>query len=413
MSKRVVLPIAIIVIAILVFIALKQSKPQKAIIDKPEKVWRVDTVTVTKTTISPQITLYGRVETPRKASLNAAVTGYVEAVDVLEGSRVSKGQRLLKLDDSDVGFTLKQRQADLAEVEALINSEQIRYKRDINLLDDEKELLALADKAVNRAKKLEETKLVSRSSLDETLADKQRQVLTVKRLKHDIAEHPARLANLKAQRIRAEAMFEQAKLDLERTNITAPFNGRIAKLSVSIGDRVRVGDNLITVYDLDDLEVRAQIPSRYVRQIKQSIDNKKKLIATATVDGQDLNLRLNRLSGEIELDSGGIDGLFAMETDDLNLPLGTFVELTMTLQAEQNVISIPFNALYGLDKVFRLNDGYLEAVRVERVGEFSPPQGGSYLLVRSPQLRDQDKLVSTQLPNATTGLRIEALNDGA
>ena len=120
MLKRVVLPIAIILIAISVFIALKQSKPVKAKLEKPEKVWRVNTVDVEFQSISPQITVYGRVETPRKASLNAAITADVKQVNVLEGDVVQQGYILISLDDSDAQLLLQQREADLTEIEASI-----------------------------------------------------------------------------------------------------------------------------------------------------------------------------------------------------------------------------------------------------------------------------------------------------
>ncbi|RKZ93669.1 MAG: efflux transporter periplasmic adaptor subunit, partial [Gammaproteobacteria bacterium] len=91
MLKRVLLPIAILVIAILAFIALNQSKSDNRVVKKPEKVWRVNTVAVTYQDLSPEITIYGRVETPRQASLNAALVADVIEVNILEGTEVKAG----------------------------------------------------------------------------------------------------------------------------------------------------------------------------------------------------------------------------------------------------------------------------------------------------------------------------------
>jgi len=74
---------------------------------------------------------------------------------------------------------------------------------------------------------------------------------------------------------------------------------------------------------------------------------------------------------------------------------------------------MPFNALYGLNRVYRINDGYLEAVKITRVGEYENSQGQTQLLIRSDTLQEGDRVVSTQLPNAITGLRVEAVNDGS
>jgi len=408
--KRALLPVVILVIAILVFMALNQSKPVARMMQKPEKVWRVNTVAVQYQDLSPEITIYGRVETPRKASMNAALVADVIEVNILEGSEVEVGQVLLKLDDTDVHLLINQRQADLAEINAAIDSELLRFKRDKELLEHENKLLEIADNAVGRAKKLEHSRLASQSFLDEAYAAKQRQLLTLKRLKHDIAQHPARLAGLKARQIRAQALLEQSQVDLQRTVITAPFTGRVAKLDVSIGSRVRTGDRLLSIYDLENLEVRAQIPGRYLKQIRTSLEQNKQQTATAYIDDNLLQFSLARLSGEIRPDSGGIDGLFRCTSDRNALVLGAFVDLTLKLSQQSSVIAIPFNALYGLNKVYRLTDGHLQSVNVERVGEYHTEQGIS-LLVRSEKLKEADLIISTQLPNAITGLRVEALDD--
>ena len=120
MLKRVLLPIVILSISVLVFMGLSLSKPEKKTIERPEKVWRVKSVPVQFEQISPEITVYGRVETPRRASLNAAISADITQVNVLEGAVVSQGNVLLTLDNSDAYLLLNQREADLAEVNALM-----------------------------------------------------------------------------------------------------------------------------------------------------------------------------------------------------------------------------------------------------------------------------------------------------
>ena len=411
MLKRVLLPFVILIIAIAIFMALSASKPEKKQLQRQEKVWRVKTVPVKFEQISPEITLYGRVETPRRASLNAAISADVSQVNILEGAVVSEGDVLITLDNSDADLLLAQRKADLAEINATISSEKARQKRDKGLLANEKALLDLAEKAVTRAQKLDASRLVTRSSLDDAVANQQRQVVTLKRLEYDISEHPARLAGLKARQTRAKALLAQAQLDVDRTFIKAPFNGRIANLNVSLGDRVRIGDNLLSIYDLDHLEVRAQIPGRYLKQIRDDLAQGKTPKAIASSDEHTLTFELNRLSGETRQDSGGVDGLFSLIDDDRILALGTFIELSLSLGSQDNVIVMPFNALYGLNRVYRINDGYLEAVKITRVGEYENGQGQTALLIRSDALEEGDRVISTQLPNAITGLRVEALND--
>jgi len=381
------------------------------VIEKPEKIWRVNTVNVNIQQLSPEITLYGRVETPRNAILKSALSADVLSIDVLEGSEVTAGQLLMTLDDTDVQLLVVQRQADLAETEALILIENQRFKRDQSLLEQQAALLKLAENAVTRFKKLGQSSLASQSNIDDVQATKQRQIVTMKSLNFDIAEHPARLAQLQAQLKRAQALLKQAEVDVERTKITAPFSGRISQLNVSIGDRVRAGDTLISLYDLNNLEVRAQIPGRYINQLLDMMNKKETLEAKATLNQQLLSFKLERMSGEVKVDSGGIDGLFSISGNHYAIALGSFIELKLKLSAQDDVVAVPFNALYGLDHVYRLKEGYLQSVSIERVGETINEMGQKQLLLRSSELQQGDQIVSTQLPNAITGLRVEALSE--
>jgi len=404
--KKITLPVVIIALAILVFFLLKASKPATPASAQPEKAWLVDATAVNYQRLAPEVTIYGRVETPRDANLKAAIEADVTEVNVLEGHIVRQNDLLIQLDVTDVQLAVQQRQADLSETQALIDSEMQRYQRDQGLLANQKQLVNLADKAVQRAKKLESSRLASQAALDESLAAYEQQVLALKQLQYDINEHPARLAQLKATQSRAQALLEQSKVNLARSEIRAPFDGRVAGLTVALGDRVRAGDSLLTIYDLNQLEVRAQIPGRYIGQVRRMLSQGQSLTARAWLDGEEKTLTLSRLSGEVRQDSGGIDGLFRLNDNQDPLPLGTFVELQLQLAEQDRVIELPFSALYGMDRVYLVEDEHLRSVTIERVGERISSSGNT-LLIRSEELESGDLIATTQLPNAITGLRVE------
>lgn len=404
--KRALLPISIIVIAIMVFVILKQTKPESAVRQQPEKLWRVNTVMANFKTISPEVRLYGRVETPRKSYLTSALVANVISTSVLEGELVKSGQVLVELDDTDAQLLLTQRLAELSEVNALLNSEQQRYQRDKALLVQQQDVLEITTKAVARAQKLQQSQLVSQASLDDSIAAKQRQAVILRSLEFDLQEHPSRLIQIQAQKKRAEALLKQAEVDLSRTNVIAPFDGRISQLSVSIGDRLRAGDNILSVYDISYLEVRAQIPGRYIKQVQNLMAKGVTLTAQANND----ELTLNRLSGEVQLDSGGIDGLFRFTANNDTPVLGSFIELILTLSPQDNVMAIPSDSLYGLNQVYIIKEGYLQAIDINRIGEYSN-NNQTLFLIRSDAIKQGDKIITTQLPNAMTGLRVEALSE--
>jgi multidrug efflux pump subunit AcrA (membrane-fusion protein) len=192
--------------------------------------------------------------------------------------------------------------------------------------------------------------------------------------------------------------------------VLAPFDGRITRVEVAVGDRVRPGDSLVSLYDLEALEVRAQIPSRHLARVRGALSEGAELTAVATLDGRPLELRLDRLGGAAATASGGVDALFKLERTSALLTLGRTVALNLRLPREQGVVELPFEALYGLDRIYRLQGDRMQGVRVERVGERrSGPN--SRVLVRSADLQAGDRVVVTQLPNAMDGLRVQVRVD--
>lgn len=388
---------------------MQKTKPKNAPIKIEEQAWVVTVVSVTPATLSPTLTLYGRVESPRTATLRAPsqslnVNAKVIEVAVLEGETVKKEDRLIRLEDSDSIFNLKQREADIVDIEAQIDLEKQRHANNLTALTHDEALLKLMQTSVERLRKLKKQRLSSQSALEEAQQAVERQMLQVINRRLDIKNHKARLAQLQAKRRRALAQRELIRLELARTKITAPFTGIIAKVFVAVGDRVRSGDTLLSIYDNAALEVRAQIPSRYQGTILDALAAGYQLQAHAQVHKKSVLLQLDRVSGQINPDSGGIDGLFRVE--DNFLRLGQFLSLSLSLPKQTGVVALPFEAVYGRNRIYKLVDGRMKGLTIERVGEQVLPSGKSQILVRSPALQIGDQVIVTQLPNAMDGLKV-------
>ena len=103
---RILLPIIILLLGGGGFVALKASKPEPERLERAEKTWIVAVEEVATTSISPTLTLYGVIESPRVARLTAAVAADVSAVHVLDGQQVADQQLLLSLDDRETNLVL-------------------------------------------------------------------------------------------------------------------------------------------------------------------------------------------------------------------------------------------------------------------------------------------------------------------
>lgn len=412
--KKISLPLAILAAGGAGFLYLKHTKPPNKPIQSVEQAWSVKILSVTPTTLSPILTLYGRVESPRNATLRAPAQSQninvaIVELPALEGMAVEKGEILIRLDDKDSQLALKQRQADLIELEAQIKLEKQNQAENLAAITHEENLLKLAEKSVQRVRQLKQQKASSQSALDEMQQTVEKQQLTLNNRRTAIKNHPVRLAQLQAKYERAMVARDMVALEIERMSITAPFKGTIAKVSVSIGDRVRSGDALITLYDEDALEVRAQIPSRYQTILLTTLAAQQTLSAEAQVNQQPVHLQLDRVAGQINPDSGGIDGLFRLLVGREHVRLGQFLTLFLSLPAQSNVVALPFEAVYGTNRIYKLADGRMQRVNIERIGEQTTADGTSHILVRSTALHLGDQVIVTQLPNAMDGLKVKVV----
>lgn len=372
-----------------------------------EKVWRVKAQQVDFTPGQPKLTLFGKVESPLSSTLTAPLTAYVSERLVAEGNRVSKGQILLRLDDRDARLLLEQRSAEVSRIKALIAAEKVRFEADQTALRIEQELLSINQRTLERYKNLSNQQVASQNQLDDARRTYQQQALSLNNRRQAIADHPNRLAQLDAQLLQAIALQDSAALELERSEIKAPFSGRITRLTAAPGDRVRGGDILLTMYSDDNLEIRAQLPNQYLSVIRQQLATANSIPAYGEINNQPVELSLDRLAAEANATRPGVDALFRITGKQQILEPGRSLAMTLTLPAVTDSLSIPPQALYGTDRIYRITAGKLEAIRVSRIGD-TEINGEDRILVLATELKNGDQILVTQLPNAISGLRVEA-----
>lgn len=402
-----ILPLLALAIAVVIFISLKNSKPQTPARAVEEKLWSVQVQPVTFARFSPEIVLYGQVESPQMTQISSPVTAFVEEVISHEGQEVRQDDLLIKLDPRDMQLILRQREADLQSIEAKISAAQSQFQSDQTALGIEKKLYALANKSVSRYQDLSKRKVGSQDQLDTALKSLQQQALSLNNREQAIRSFPAQLSQLKAEQEKISALRDTALLDLERTTIKAPFTARIAKITTATGDRVKSGDPLITLYDPTALQVRSQVPSKMLSWIRQGLKENQGLHAAALIDNQHISLRLSHLASSVTNSNTGVDALLAFDPGQFIPEPGRTLSLTLTLPKIDNVIGITPRALYGTDRVYRVTEGKLESVLVSKLGNTHDSNGDPLVLIQSNNLKAEDQLIITQLPNAITGLPVK------
>jgi multidrug resistance efflux pump len=405
------LPLLILLLAGAAAAALIASKPKPQPVKASERAWLVSAEKIARARHTPSVTLYGRIESLWSSQLTAGVTADVQQVTVVEGEQVDRAAVLVRLDDRDERLKLAQREAELKQAEARIASERSRHQYNLEALPREQSLLNLTRGEVARLLDLVKKKVGAQSALDTARQAAEKQAISLTMREQAVNEHPARLAEVEAARDRAAALRDQALLELERCEVKAPFNGRVAQVLVSPGRRVRVGDPLISLYDTDELIIRAQLPSRHLPAIRAAAATGQTLDVSGVIDGVNLRARLRGLAGEAASGTGGLDGLFTLTEGAADVSQGRFVRLELALPPRDDLIALPHEAIYGTDRIYLLDDqNRMRPYRVQRIGEVHLESGRTRVLVRAPEVNDGATVVTTQLPNALDGLLVRAVN---
>ncbi|NIM60012.1 MAG: efflux RND transporter periplasmic adaptor subunit [Candidatus Aminicenantes bacterium] len=232
------------------------------------------------------------------------------------------------------------------------------------------------------------------------------------------------LAEAKASLDGAQASLKQAELDLQRTKIRAPFDGRVRTKKVDLGQYISPGTALATVYAVDYAEVRLPVPDNEMGYLDCCLDYRSKNPATLNID---VTLKANyagrdyRWSGKIVRVEGEIDPLSHMITlvarvedpygrdqrsDRPPLAVGLFVEAEIKGKLVRDVVVIPRSALRGTESVLEIDDEnklHFRTVDVLRKD--------SETVVISSGLEPGERICISQLEAVVEGMKVRVLNE--
>lgn len=409
---RRLLPLLIIAIAIIGFIALKATKPKLPAAKPTERAWRIDVLSAQPASHHPILTLYGKVDAPNEFTAVAPRTARVLDLPVQDGQAVTQGQLLVRLDPADFDPAVHQAEATVAEIKAQIGSENVRFQADQDALKQEQQILDNARKTLERNQNLASRKLASPTQVENAVDAMERARLSVTTRRQAISDHPSRLTVLQAKLKSAEAQLASAQRDQQRATVTAPFDGIVTDVQVARGDQVNANAKLLSFYPRRDLQLRAVIPARYADELVKAVAEHQPPKATARMNGATHPLKLLRLAGSAS--GEGITGIFQFDDQIPGLRIGSVLTVTLSRPSAADTVAVPYSALYGSDRIYVVNGNRLKELTVDVIGDVPAPQkdSGRWLLIHSPKITAGTQIATTHLPNAIDGLRIQVLEAG-
>jgi len=228
----------------------------------------------------------------------------------------------------------------------------------------------------------------------------------------------------------AEADLEEARLDLARTAISAPFNGRISEKFVDIGQFVAPGTAIATVYDTEVAQVRLPLTDRQVALLDLPLnyegetgaaDSGARVLLRTRFANRDWEWegRLVRTDASVDENSRvvyavvEVDKPFAREEDSERPPLspGMFVNATISGRPLAQVTRLPRSALRNDDTVMVVDGKQVARPRTVTVLQSSPDhvwaQGlerDDLVIVRGPALVLAGTKVAVHVAELASGM---------
>ena len=357
-------------------------------------------------TRSPEVHLFGRVETPNTSQLTALVTGAVETLHVREGHRVAKGDLLIELDVTDGALLVRRRESNLVDARANLDVLKLAGAEDREVLIHQEQLHRLAGEKAERYRQLREQGSISEDALESVLEAHHAQAIALSRQRRLVLGFEHRLASAEAAVEDALALLDEARVLLERTRVRAPFGGRVTRVLVAPGELVSPGTVVVEIYDDGALEIRVQIPNVHLPALEGALAAGERPPVLVEFQGRRARGELERVVGAVGSGQSGVDGLVRLGGGASVPDLGRAVSLTLTLPAVADVVAVPVQAVYGEGLVFLIVDGRLLGIDVERLGTATGDDGQPLVLVRADALKDGAVILTSQLSNAVTGLPV-------
>jgi len=268
----------------------------------------VDGIVVATSDFSSNLDITGSIEANEAVTLRSEVAGLVTGIYFKEGSNVSKGTALVKINDRDI-------QAQLREALTRQN---------------------LSASNENRAKQLLEKGAISQEEYDTSLAE---------------------LQALKSQ-------VQLIRAQLAKTTIVAPFSGKVGLRNISMGEYITPSTTIANLLSTNPVKITFSIPEKYVSQLKSNSG------ISFTIDGSNKTFSgkvfaiepgINQTTRTLQ-----IKALAPNASGEL-LP-GSFAKVKLALSTIKDAILIPTEAVIPVLKgkvVYISKNGKAQQVPIE------------------------------------------------
>lgn len=270
---------------------------------------------VTRGKFDDYVRLNGQVLPIQVVQISPEEGGIVREKVVEEGTRVRKGDVILRLSNSNLDLQILNAEAELAEKQNLLRNTQVAMQQDrLNNRTEQATLDTDCDRkrrAYEQNARLYKERLISKevylqSREDYNLA-RRKQSLISQRLKQDSLYRHVQMAQMEDN---LDNMRKNVLLVRDRKNkleVRSAIDGELGLLDVELGQNIAAGQNIGQINDLSDFKVQAQIDEHYIDRVRPGLS------ASFSRDGKTYRLRVSKVYPEVRNGTFRTDFVFVGE----------------------------------------------------------------------------------------------------
>ena len=373
-------------------------------------------VTVTEVVRGPVVQAFyatGTISPVREHPVKASVEGTLERLEngplVDKGSRVKKGQPLMRVVEPQREFMERRAKAELEEKRARADAKTspVLAEYDARLAGTQ-ELLELARSEQRRVLKALETRAATQTDLDRAMNRVKELATEAEGLK---AQKAAMQLRLEAELRTAESAHHIALWNLDQEVLKSPVDGVVLDRPASPGTHLALNDHVMMIADVrpENLVMRAAVDEENMTLVREGQTVQMSLYS---YPGRLFTGRVSRIYDKADAERRTFEVDLSIDKPDERMAAGMTGELAFIVEAKDVALVAPRQALQG-NRLYTVRDGKLAALdakvgltSVERVEVVSGVNVGETVVI-SPvgELRPGQPVRTTYMdPLSAAGL---------
>ncbi len=381
-NKAIILPLGLISGFAAISYGLIASPPQSARLTPKEFVPTVEVLVLEQASFAVTIQAQGIVKAAHKEiTLTSQVTGQVIAVhpDFVPGRMITAGENIAQIDPQDYRLALKEAEAKLSSALASMSLEQAQQEI------ARKEFVSITPAS---------------------MVGNNRKALALRQ---------PQLQQIKAEVTIAQIEYHRAKIKLERTALTLPYDVVVLETTSTIGEVVSEGMPMASLIRADKIWLELKVQQKYLARLKVKSDrqagsNVTFLFNATEYHGEVIGIRANvssstRMGGVIvDVRNHNMSNLSSSSSPTARLTIGSHIEATLQAGVIKNALKVPRKAFTINNQVYVVDRENKLQLRNTTI-QWQLPE--SFII--QPDLQLEDRLIVSRIAGILSGSIVDVV----